>query len=363
MPKPTVVHEPEAQDKLGAGINTIADAIKPTLGPLPRAVAVANVHSHMPPELLDNGAAIARRIFQLPDRTEDVGAMIMRHALWQAHETAGDATATAALLFQAIYDGGRRFMAAGGDAMQLRGALQDQAQDLVACLDALSLPVRDKGQLIHVAESICGEKALSRALGEAFDLMGAHGQLDIRSAYGRDIGWEYVDGAYWERGIETTGMLAGEEFGRVVAADAAILISDLKLDEPQALLPLVVAVMRAGHRGLLLIAESFSDEVKTFLLANRDRRKFAVIPVRTPFSTPDEQLQAMRDIALLTGGTPIVSASGQSLSSLKMAHLGKARQVWASRSLFGFSSGGADPIALRREARTLLSQIIAAARR
>ena len=357
MPKPTVIHEPQLQTRLSGGINIIADAIRPTLGPLPRAVAVANVQANKPPELLDNGAAIARRIFQLPDRTEDVGAMILRHTLWQVHEAAGDATATAALLFQAIYTGGRRFITAGGDAMQLRDALQDQAHDIVACLDALSVPVRDKAQLIHVAESICGEKALSRALGEAFDLMGAHGQLDIRSAYGRDIGWQYVDGAYWERGIETTGMLAGEEFGRAVAADAAVLISDLKLDEPRALLPLVVGVMRAGHRGLLLIADSFSDEVKTFLLANQDTRKFAVIPVRTPFTTPDEQLEAMRDIALLTGGKPIVSASGQSLSSLNLADLGKARQVYASRSLFGFSSGGADPMALRHEAGRLMSRI------
>ena len=90
-------------------------------------------------------------------------------------------------------------------------------------------------------------------------------------------------------------MLAGAEFGRIVAGDAAILISDLQLDEPQTLLPLMVGVMRAGHRALLLIAERFSDDVKTFILANRESPKFAVIPVRTPFSTPDEQLYALRD--------------------------------------------------------------------
>ena len=113
--------------------------------------------------------------------------MLIRHALWQAHEEAGDATATAALLFQAIYHGGRRFIAAGGDAMQLRDALTDRAQSILTQLDAQSIGIRDTARLIQVAESICGEKALSRALGEAFDYMGAYGQLDIRSAYGRDI--------------------------------------------------------------------------------------------------------------------------------------------------------------------------------
>ena len=360
MPQPALILEPDVQPSLQIGINTIADAIKPTLGPLPRATAVNNVMEHKPPELLDNGAAIARRIFELPNRLEDVGAMILRHTLWQAHEEVGDGTATAALLFQAIYNGGRRFITAGGDAMQLRAQLQAKARLVAAALDAMSTPVKDADQLIALAASICHEPILAQALGEAFETLGQWGQLDLRKAYGRGVDWEYVDGVYWDRGVETRGMLEGEQYGRLIVADAALLISDLKLEEPRQVLPVVMAAMKSGHRGLLLIADEFSDEVKTFLLANRNPSAFGVIPVRAPFSTPDDRREALEDIALMTGGTPIIAAAGNSLESLRLSDLGRARQAWASKSLFGFASGAGDAPALRQLAKTLKRQYLGA---
>ena len=356
MPQPALILEPDVQPKLQVGISTIAEAVKPTLGPLPRNVAVNNVMDHKPPELLDNGAAIARRIFELPDRLADVGAMILRHTLWQVQEEVGDGTATAAVLFEAIYRGGRRFIAAGGDAMQLRGRLQVSARIIAAALDEMSEPVNGVEQLSAVGASICNEPVLARALGEAFETLGEWGQLDLRKAYGRDITWEYVDGSYWERGIETRGMLEGEEYGRLVIGEAAVLISDLKLGEPKQVLPLIMAAMKTGHRGLLLIADEFSDEVKTFLLANRNPGKFGVIPVRAPFSTPDDRREALEDIAIMTGGTPIISAAGQTLAGLRLSDLGKARQAWASKGLFGFTSGSGDPRVWRDHTRQLQSQ-------
>ena len=353
MPEPALILEPDVQPRLQIGIDAIAEAVKPTLGPLPRVVAVNNVMSHKAPELLDNGAAIARRIFELPDRLADVGAMILRHSLWQVKEEVGDGAATAAVLFQAIYKGGRRFIAAGGDAMQLRGQLQASARIIAAALDEMSEPVNGADQLSAVAASVCHEPELARALGEAFASLGEWGQLDLRKAYGRGIDWEYVDGAYWERGIETRGMIEGEEYGRLVVAEAAVLISDLKLEEPKQVLPLVMAAMKSGRRGLLLIADEFSDEVKTFLLANRNPGKFGVIPVRAPFSAPDERREALEDIALLTGGAPIIMAAGQTLEGLRFSDLGTARQAWASKALFGFSSGGGDGCARRELARRL----------
>ena len=356
MPQPALVLEPDAQPKLQIGINTIADAIKPTLGPLPRVVAVSNVLSHKTPELLDNGAAIARRIFALPDRSEDVGAMILRHSLWQVHEGVGDGTATAAVLLQAIYNGGRRFIAAGGDAMQLRARLLDEARKIALALDGMSKPIMGAEQLRAVAASICHEPALARALGHAFETLGEYGQLDLRKAYGRGIDWEYVDGAYWDRGIETRSLLEGKEYGRVAIANAAVLISDLKLEQPRQIVPLVMAAMQSGRRGLLLIANEFSDDIKAFLLANRNPAEFSVIAVRAPYSTPDEQGDALADIALMTGGTPIIAAGGQTLESLRRSDLGKARQAWASKTLFGFTSGGGDARALRDHARRLQAQ-------
>ena len=357
MPQPALILEPDVQPKLRTGINSIAEAITPTLGPLPRNVAVSNVMAHKSPELLDDGAAIARRIFELPDRLEDVGAMILRHSLWQVHEAVGDGAATAAVLFQSIYNGGRRFIAAGGDAMQLRAELQARARIIAEAMDAMSTPIADAEQLVAVADSICHDAALARALGQAFETLGEYGQLDLRKAYGRGIRWEYVDGSYWDRGIETRAMLEGEEYGRLAVANAAVLISDLKLEQPRQVLPLVIAAMKSGRRGLLLIADEFSDDVKAFLLANRKPGVFGVIPVRAPFSTPDDRREALEDIALLTGGKPVIAAAGQTLSDLRFSDLGSARQAWASKALFGFSSGGGDARGLRDQVRRLQDQL------
>lgn len=356
VPRPALIHAPAVQPKLSGGINTIAAAIKPTLGPLPRAVAINNVMDYKAPELLDNGAAIARRIFALPDRLEDVGAMLLRHALWQVQEAVGDGSAIAAVLFAGIYNRGRRFIAAGGDAMQLRAQLQARAQTAATALGAMATPVAGAEQLSAVAAAACPEPQLAQALGQAFATLGEWGRLDLRKAYGRGIDWEYVEGCYWERGIETRGLLESQADGRLLISDAALLISDLKLDAPRQVMALVMAAMRQGHQGLLLIAGEFSEEVKTMLLANRNPGKFAVAAVRAPFSQPDEQREALQDIALMTGGVPLLQAAGQSLESLRFSDLGSARQAWASKALFGFASGGGDPIARREHSRRLRRQ-------
>src|SRR6266568_4944259 len=122
---PQIVFQPETSQRLQRGINQVADLIRPTLGPLPRTVAIAKVGRGEPPELLDNGAVIARRIVELADRRSDPGAMLIRHALWRMHETVGDGTATTAVLYQSVFNEGLRFVAAGGNAMRLRQALDD----------------------------------------------------------------------------------------------------------------------------------------------------------------------------------------------------------------------------------------------
>jgi chaperonin GroEL len=121
---PRVVFQPTAHRGVQRGINQIVEAVRPTLGPLPCMVAIERVARAKMPEFLDSGGVIARRIVQLPDRDEDVGAMLVRHMLWHLHEKVGDGTATAAVLFQSVYNQGMRYVVAGGNAMQLRRYLE-----------------------------------------------------------------------------------------------------------------------------------------------------------------------------------------------------------------------------------------------
>ena len=330
------------------GINQVCDAIRPTLGPMPRVIAVSQVLTHKTPELLDNGGAIARRIVQLPERSSDVGAMFIRHMLWRVHEEAGDGTATAAIVFQSIYNQGVRYLAAGGNAMRLRGFLERGMRLILNELDHMTTPVEGRRQLANVAESLCHDSELAKYLGEIFDIIGDCGQLDIRPGYGRALSSEYPDGSYWEQGVISREILGGTEYSRAELQDVHVLISDQKIESPRDLMPLLEQAMRTNVRTLLIIAQEYAEPVKDFLVANWKRGVFQAVAVKIPGSIPDDQRAFMEDMAILTGGTPIYKATGQNLMTVRLSDLGRARRVWANAIHFGIVAGKSDPLALRQ---------------
>ena len=331
-----LVFQPRSSQSIQQGINLIVDTIRPTLGPIPRMVAVSQALDNKPPELLDKGGVIARRIFELPDRDADMGAMFVRQMLWQLYEEVGDGTATAAVLFQSIYNAGRRYIVSGGNAMRLRHFLQLGLQLINKELDQLSQPIEGQMQLAQLAESICYDPPLASELGEIFEFIGEYGQLDVRRGHKRGIEHEYLKGMYWNQGAVSRQMLAGgKETDRIVMNDAAILLSDLEIEDPLTVVPIVDVLMQAGAKSLLIVASKFSEAVINLILANKDPKKFRIIAVKTPGMTPQEQIDHLKDISVLTGATPLYKAAGDTLVSMKTAYLGQAKQLWVERSMFG----------------------------
>src|SRR5512143_1969073 len=145
--KPGVLFPPQVHLRMQKGINQIVDAIRPTLGPRPRQVAVEKIPRTNSPELLDNGGIIARRIIDLKDPDENMGAMFIRGALWRLHEKVGDGTASAAVMFQSVFNQGLRYVAAGGNAMLLRGYLEEGLKVILAALDEMVTPVTSQEML------------------------------------------------------------------------------------------------------------------------------------------------------------------------------------------------------------------------
>jgi chaperonin GroEL len=241
-----------------------------------------------------------------------------------------------------------RYIAAGGNAMMLRRHLERGAAIILDELDRMTQPVSGKARLARVAEAICHDPELAKVLGEIFDIIGAYGQLDIRTGQGRTIDREYVEGMYWDRGAVSREMLAGLAEGRAELQDGAVLISDLKFESARDLIPALNEIVRAQVRGLLIIGSDFSDEVKAFLLANRKPDLFLAIAVKTPGGTPDEQIAALEDLAVLTGGAPLYRAAEHTLRDFRPVHLGRARRIWANALHFGIVAGKGDPRALRR---------------
>jgi chaperonin GroEL (HSP60 family) len=200
--RPAVVFQPKTYNQFQAGANLIIDAIRPTLGPVPRTVAIEQVVNRTKrPELLDDGAIIARRIIQIKHRGRDIGAMFVRHMLWELHETAGDGTATAAVLFQTLFNQGVRYVVDGGNAMRLRYHLEALTPMLLEKIEAQTIHLSGKENLASLAETICYDPPLAKVLGEIFDIIGEYGRLEIRSGSGRELERSYVEGIYWDGGL------------------------------------------------------------------------------------------------------------------------------------------------------------------
>lgn len=343
-----VVFQPAAYRGIQQGINQIVESVRPTLGPCPRIVAIERVERDKMPELLDSGGVIARRILELPDRDADMGAMLIRHVLWRVHEQVGDGTATTAVLFQSVYRQGVRYVIAGGNAMRLRRYLEEGLQVILNELTGMTIPVEGKEQLARVAESICHDPPLSKMLGEIFDIIGEYGQLQILSGRGRELEREYVEGMYWKGGVLSREMITDYTELKTEMVNATILISDLEIEDPRCLVPVLDMVRRADIHSLLLIASKLADSGTALLLSvSRDTDKFQVIAAKTPGVSSADQVAAMEDLAVLTGGRPLVKPAGDTLGGAKLEDLGRARRAWADRNYLGIVGGKGDPRALR----------------
>jgi len=343
-----VVFQPEAYQRIQKGIAQIVNAVRPTLGPRPRIVAIDRGIDGKSPELLDNGGVIARRIIALVDRDEDMGAMLIRSLLWRIYEDVGDGTATAAVLFQSIYDQGLRHIIFGGNAMQLRRYLELGLRVIVVELARQRVPVEGKEQLAQLAASLCYDPPLAEMLGEIFDIIGEYGQLEIQTSQGRGLEREYVEGIYWKGNLLSRQMLGSPAQLKVELENPAILITDFEIEDPHDLIPAVELIVRSGTRSVLLIANKLSDSVIGLLLANQAADKFKIVAVKTPGLTSDDQLAALEDLAILSGGRPFFKASGDTLNNIKLEDLGRTRKAWADqRFYFGVSGGKGNPRRLR----------------
>jgi chaperonin GroEL len=284
--------------------------------------------------------------------------MYLRQILWKLHETTGDGTATAAVMFETIFNRGARYIATGGDAMSLRRHLEKATELILDELNDMTVQIRGKENLSGLAETICYDPPLARMLGEIFDIIGPDGILDIRSGRSRDLEREYVEGMYWNGAVFSRAMISDVSLGRAQLQDASILISDLDVHEPQDLLPLLEAAVQAGIKTLFLVLGSLSDRALAVILAKPNREKIQVVAVHAPTSHAEDRRQALEDLAVLTGGRASFAAAGDTLRGVKVENLGRARRAWADMENFGIIAGRGDP----RKVREHIAQLRAAFR-
>lgn len=348
-----VLSQPQTRDALKAGIDTLAGAVIPTLGPLTGPVALDDKTRGGSPELLDDGGSIARRILQLDDRHADVGAMLLRETLWEQRERFGDGAATAAVLYQTVFAEGHRFISAGGDAMLLRTRLEAGIKVMLELLQAQARDVRSPDDIARLALSICGDQAIATALADIFDVLSPHSPIEVRDG-GRDLHHEFFLGSFWESKVPSGSVFEGVVGDRIELKNTAWLISDFELDDLKALVELVTAVYQAGYESLAIVAKSFSEQIMAAQGANSRMEDFTLVYVE-PTGLVDEQEAALEDLALITGGTVLRTITGHSPDAVTSEMLGATELAWVDRNRFGIIAGAGDRDAVEHEIEALES--------
>jgi chaperonin GroEL len=356
--RPALVFQPYTYHSLEKGADQLVGALRPTLGPFPRAVAIARHLSAGPPEILDDGATIARRIIELPDRAANVGAMLLRNALWKMHEDVGDGTTTMAVMFQSILNQGIHYITAGcADAMRLRLELDRSVSAASATLRAGPIPLTKREDIAKMALALSCDEELASALGEICYVVGIEGYVHVETGHRRRLEREYVEGTYWENSGWFSSLMETDPVRhRAVLNDVAILISDVSVHDAGELVPVLSKVVQARIPNLVVIASDMSDNPIGLLMQNRQAGIAGTLGVRAPMLGSIDQA-TLEDMAALTGGRFICRTAGESLETLRLEDLGRARQVWATDTCFGIVAGKGDPRHIRRRIATLRALI------
>jgi len=357
--RPGILSGPPARTALRHGIDMLADIVRSTLGPTPRTVAVQDVLSGRPIEVLDDAATILRRIIEIPDHYVNMGAMMLRHATWKTFEAVGDGGATTAVLFQAIMRQLAPYVAAGGDPIALRRHLEHGLGAATAALRGQARTLDGPDAIARAAETLCHDPELATMLGEIFDIIGTDGYLQVEDGYTAGLERTYVEGVHWGEGYVSPYFNTDELTQEARLDLPMVLISDLRLTQAEELLPLLDRLVEARCPGLLLIADEVSGGALHLLLTNHRQGVLRTVAVRAPSHEP-HRARILEDMAILTGGRVVTKESGQRAAHVSLSDLGRVRQAWANDSNFGFYGGDADPTALRRRIAEVKAELGAA---
>jgi chaperonin GroEL len=336
--------------------------LRPTLGPLPRTVAIDRLvgSGSQPPEILDSAATIARRTIQLADPFEDMGGMLIRHLAWRVFEREGDGAATAAVLTQSLVHAGARYIAAGGDPVLVRRGMELGLAVAVLALRAQARTIDGPTEIAGVVAGSLGSSALADMIGEVVDAVGPDGAILVEDAQGTETVLEYIDGVRWNEGYVSAFLPRQDEGATMRLLSPRVLVTDYSLDRAEDLLPTLEACVEAGERNLLIVAPEIRDSAVGLLVVNRERGVLdGAAAVKAP-SFGAQRTRILEDIAVITGGRCVCQERQERLADVKIDDLGKARQAWATRFAFGILGGQGSKVGIRQriaEARAELGAV------
>ena len=342
----------EARKALEAGVNSLADTVKITLGPKGRNVVLDK--SFGAPLITNDGVTIAKEI-ELEDPFENMGAQLVKEVSTKTNDVAGDGTTTATLLAQAMIHEGLKNLAAGANPIVVKKGMAKAVEAAVAEVKKQAKTVDGSKDIARVGAVSSGDEEIGKLIADAMEKVSADGVITIEESKTADTYSEVVEGMQFDRGYITPYMATDMEKMEANLDDPYILITDKKISVIADILPILEQIVQSGKK-LLIIAEDVEGEALSTLIVNRLRGTLNVVCVKAP-GFGDRRKEMLQDIAILTGGTVISEEVGLELKSATMDMLGRARQVKVTKENTTIVDGAGDSQAIKDRVGQIRTQI------
>ncbi|MGL4539541.1 MAG: chaperonin GroEL [Candidatus Rhabdochlamydia sp.] len=345
----------DASQKILKGVRTLASAVKVTLGPKGRNVAIEK--SYGAPVITKDGVTVAKEV-ELEDRHENMGAQMIKEAASKTADKAGDGTTTATVLVEAMYSEGLRHTTAGANSTAIKRGIDKATEATIAKLRQLSKPIKDKLEIEQVATiSANGDKDIGQRIALAMEKVGKDGTITVEEGKGLETTLDVVEGMSLDRGYVSPYFATNRETQECIFEDLYILLYEKKISSVKEFVPILQAVAETG-RPFLIIAEDVEGEALTTLVYNRLTTGLKICAVKAP-GFGDRRKSILEDIAVLTGGQLIKDELGIKLEKVTIDMLGRAKKAVIGKDSFTLVEGAGDKAKIEEQKALLRSQIAA----
>jgi chaperonin GroEL len=347
-----IVYGEDSRQQILRGVNSLADAVKVTLGPKGRNVVIDKKFGS--PTITKDGVTVAKEI-DLKNPLENMGAQMVREVASKTSDTAGDGTTTATVLAQAVYREGLKMVTAGANPMELKRGIEKAVEAIIGDLKKLSKPV--SGNMIAQVGTISAnsDETIGKIIAEAMDKVGKDGVITVEEAKSMETSLDVVEGMQFDRGYLSAYFVTDPERMEAVLENPVILIHEKKISSMKDLLPLLEQVARGG-RPLVIIAEDVDGEALATLVVNKLRGTLQVAAVKAP-GFGDRRKAMLEDIAILTGGRAITEDLGIKLENIKLEDLGKAKKITIDKDNTTIVEGGGSQSAIEGRVKQIRTQV------
>lgn len=322
-----IVFKEKAREALKRGVDTLADAVKVTLGPKGRNVVLGK--SYGSPDITNDGVTIAKEI-ELEDKIENMGAEIVKEVSTKTNDVAGDGTTTAVVLAQAIIRDGLKLVNVGVNPMGLKAGMEAATEQLVTALKKMAKPLKSHNEILQVATISSESQEIGEIIADTFEKVGKDGVITVEESQSFGVESELVKGLQFDKGYVSPYMITNAERMEAVYENCSVLITDKKISAISEILPLLEKLAQSGKKELVIIADDVEGEAMATLIVNKIRGTFSTLAIKAP-GYGDRKKEMLEDIAVVTGGKVISEEVGMKLEKADLNMLGGARRIIATK--------------------------------